>query len=199
MPLIVPPTPPVLEADKEAIAAEFAKVEQFLKQLQVDTEELKVSERERLNAVDEIVQELDVVLKDAKSQLKSREEEMKQLKSEIEILRTELPRFLDRASEGQKNDLLDIQNELKSLKQILSNRLRSTGPAEGDRPSPTISSATLSSTLQTPVSTMKPPSRAGIPSWQLAAANKFKESNGSAESTSSSSQTDASTAVTTEQ
>ncbi|KAJ8104019.1 peroxisomal membrane anchor protein conserved region-domain-containing protein [Lipomyces tetrasporus] len=183
MPMILPPTPPALEADKAAVSAEFAHAEQLLQQLQSETEALKEAEKKRVESVDEAVEELHKVIEDAKSQLESREREMRQLQAEIENVRNELPKYLDRTAEGHKQDLFDIQAEIKSLKQILSNRLRSpvNPPAVGSSSGTDQANGSPPSIPPTPASTLKPPSRASIPAWQLAAANKFKPSQQSNE------------------
>ncbi|KAK9452986.1 peroxisomal membrane anchor protein conserved region-domain-containing protein [Dipodascopsis uninucleata] len=201
LPLILPPTPPQLEADKEAVAAEFTKAEQMLQQLQSDSEEMKQAERYRVESVDKAVVDLNNLLEDARKQLDNREREMRQLQTEIESVRTELPKLLDRTVEGHKQDLLEIQNELKSLKQILNNRITASSSANGTStaiaPANGVSNAESSNSkaelnspipfspgIQTPTSTMRPPTRAGIPAWQLAAANKFKDQQRSGTPTS---------------
>ncbi|KAK9240760.1 peroxisomal membrane anchor protein conserved region-domain-containing protein [Lipomyces kononenkoae] len=193
MPLILPPTPAALEADKEAVSAEFARAEQLLQQLQSETEALKEAEKRRVESVDEAVEELHKVIEEANAQLESREREMRQLQAEIENVRNELPKYLDRTAEAHKQDLFDIQAEVRSLKQILTNRLRSpvNPPAVGSGPTTGAEQANGSSASipATPASTLKPPSRASIPAWQLAAASKFKTPEPSNEETNGNSTT----------
>ncbi|KAK9370054.1 peroxisomal membrane anchor protein conserved region-domain-containing protein [Lipomyces kononenkoae] len=191
MPLILPPTPAALEADKEAVSAEFARAEQLLQQLQEETEALKEAEKRRVESVDEAVEELHKVIEEANAQLESREREMRQLQAEIENVRNELPKYLERTAEGHKQDLFDIQAEVRSLKQILTNRLRSpvNPPAIGSGSSAEQPNGSSASMPPTPASTLKPPSRASIPAWQLAAANKFKTVEPSNEETKTSSTT----------
>lgn len=184
MPLITPPTPPALEADKEAIAAEFERTDKLIQQIQTDTEALKEAEQKRLDALDAAVEELQKVMDTAKSQLTIREQEMRQLQTDIETVKTDLPKYLERVNDAQRKDLLDLQAEIRSLKQIVSNRTKSsvsapTSNGSSTPPTPTIQgvpSESLQSpqraTPQLPTSTLKPPSRSGIPAWQLAAAKK---------------------------
>ncbi|KAK9362749.1 peroxisomal membrane anchor protein conserved region-domain-containing protein [Lipomyces starkeyi] len=200
MPLILPPTPAALEADKEAVSAEFARAEELLQKLQSETEALKEAEKRRVESVDEAVEELHKVIEEANTQLESREREMRQLQAEIENIRNELPKYLDRTAEGHKQDLFDIQAEIKSLKQILSNRLRSpvNAPTVGSSLGAEQANGSSVSIPPTPASTLKPPSRASIPAWQLAAASKFKApepSNEDANSSSGSSEVSSATAA----
>ncbi|KAK9353472.1 peroxisomal membrane anchor protein conserved region-domain-containing protein [Lipomyces doorenjongii] len=189
VPLILPPTPAALEADKEAVSAEFARAEELLQQLQSETEALKEAEKRRVESVDQAVEELHKVIEEANTQLESREREMRQLQAEIENVRDELPKYLDRTAEGHKQDLFDIQAEIKSLKQILSNRLRSpvNPPVVGSSLGKEQANGSSVSIPPTPASTLKPPSRASIPAWQLAAASKFKAPEASNEEVNSSS------------
>ncbi|KAK9494678.1 peroxisomal membrane anchor protein conserved region-domain-containing protein [Lipomyces doorenjongii] len=188
VPLILPPTPAALEADKAAVSAEFARAEELLQQLQSETEALKEAEKRRVESVDQAVEELHKVIEEANTQLESREREMRQLQAEIENVRDELPKYLERTAEGHKQDLFDIQAEIKSLKQILSNRLRSpvNPPVVGSSLGKEQANGSSVSIPPTPASTLKPPSRASIPAWQLAAASKFKAPEASNEEVNSS-------------
>ncbi|KAK9468971.1 peroxisomal membrane anchor protein conserved region-domain-containing protein [Lipomyces arxii] len=178
LPLVLPPTPPALEADKQAIAAEFDRAEQLLQQIQAETLALSEAEQKRVEAVDSAVEELHKVIDDAKKQLDEREREMRQLQSEIETVRTELPKFLGRATDGHKHDLLDIQTEIKSLKQILSNRIKSEpGPPAQAEPKPVSTRVPF-----TPTSSLRPPVRAGIPDWQRTAAESAEAAEASSAS-----------------
>ncbi|KAK9448835.1 peroxisomal membrane anchor protein conserved region-domain-containing protein [Limtongia smithiae] len=182
LPLITPPTPAVLEADKDAITAEFDRTAQLLQQLQADTEALKDAEHQRMQALDSAVEDLHRVLQDAKEQLQSRDTEMRSLQAEIETVRSELPKYFERSAESHKKDLFDIQTEIKSLKQILSNRLRSStvptaptasGPIPSSAPVNATTSIDTSNALPVRISQRAiPPSRASIPAWQLAAVSK---------------------------
>ncbi|KAK7204597.1 microbody biogenesis protein peroxin 14 [Myxozyma melibiosi] len=194
LPLITPPTPAALEADKEAITAEFDRTDKLIQQIQADTEALKEAEQKRLDALDAAVEELHKVMDEAKSQLSARETEMRQLQTDIETVKTDLPKYLERVNDSQRRDLLEIQTELKSLKQIVSNRVKSSVSS----PQPPPPTSTYSSGTSTPVeptangstsslssphippSSLKPPSRSGIPAWQLAAAKRSSPSPDSA-------------------
>ncbi|KAK9461175.1 peroxisomal membrane anchor protein conserved region-domain-containing protein [Lipomyces oligophaga] len=207
VPLITPPPPSALEADRDALTAEFERTDALLAQLQTDMSDLKTTEKEHLEALDTSLSELDSVLLSAKSQIEARERDIQALKTEIETLKEDLPGFLERTTGSQRRDVLDLKNEIKSLKQILSNRLRpATSPqyssaasnaGNDSEPSVVVSAPTNASssspTPTLPSSTLLPPSRTGIPAWQLAAAKSSPSSPNSPVSIASSASTATST------
>lgn len=92
MPLIIPPPPPQLEADKASVAQEFDKAEALLDQLRADTEELKIAEQKRVEAVDNALEEMHEIMADIKNKMEQRDIELRKLKEEIEIIRVSIPR-----------------------------------------------------------------------------------------------------------
>ncbi|AOW05173.1 YALI0E09405p [Yarrowia lipolytica CLIB122] len=129
MPLILPPTPPSLEADKEALEAEFARVQGLLDQVQQDTEEVKNSQVEVAKRVTDALKGVEETIDQLKSQTKKRDDEMKLVTAEVERIRDRLPKNIDKLKDSQEQGLADIQSELKSLKQLLSTRTAaSSGP-----------------------------------------------------------------------
>lgn len=129
MPLILPPTPPSLEADKEALEAEFARVQGLLDQVQQDTEEVKTSQIEVAKRVENALKGVEETIDQLKSQTKKRDDEMKLVTAEVERIRDRLPKNIDKLKDSQEQGLADIQSELKSLKQLLSTRTAaSSGP-----------------------------------------------------------------------
>lgn len=130
LPLILPPTPPSLEADKEALEAEFARVQGLLDQVQQDTEEVKQSQQDVAKRVEAALKGVEETIDQLKSQTKKRDDEMKLVTAEVERIRDRLPKNIDKLKDSQEQGLTDIQGELKSLKQLLSTRTASgsTGP-----------------------------------------------------------------------
>lgn len=184
LPMIMPPTPPALESDKLALEAEFARAQTLLDQLVADTEALKASETERAQKVDDALKEVDEVVKAVKDQVQQREDEMKLVKSQIENIKNDLPKALEKHGDVQKFSLNELQTELKSLKHLVSMRIKATEPVSAPSPVGTPVSAIPTSTTPTPAaasadgnaSTPSAPNpvapRSGIPAWQLAAGAK---------------------------
>lgn len=170
LPLIMPPTPTALEADKKALEAEFARAQTVLDQLQKDNEELKASEEARTKKVDEALEELESVINQVKTQVAKRDEEMKLIKLQMESVKDELPVAIERNSESQQFALNDLLAELKSLKQLVSARIKTqtTIPSppmpssiSNTKPNGGISGSASSSTSSLPISTSIPAAPTG--------------------------------------
>lgn len=127
MPLVMPPTPPALEADKEALEAEFSRVQTLLDQMQADTHELAESEKQRQERFDKLVNEVEDTVSKLKSSARQRDSDMALVKSQVDNIRESLPKSLENHRSQQDRALQDLQDELKSLKQLLNNRIRSGG------------------------------------------------------------------------
>lgn len=125
-PLIAPPTPPALEADKQSIDAKFTEAFDILDTLKNDTAALKSAEEDRKARVDAALEEVESVVQDLKNAGKRREDESKRVGDEVRGLRDLIPKALEGQKESQKKALEDLQSELKSLKQLVMNR---TAPA----------------------------------------------------------------------
>lgn len=130
LPLIMPPTPQALEADKEALEAEFARTEALLEQIQKDTEELKKAEQERKDKFAQLVTDTEKAVDNVKAQTQQRETDMKLIKSQVESIKESLPNALEKHRQQQDKALIELQDELRSLKQLIANRVKpSASPA----------------------------------------------------------------------
>ncbi|KAF8535536.1 peroxisomal membrane anchor protein conserved region-domain-containing protein [Trichophaea hybrida] len=128
-PLIAPPTPPQLEADKTSIDEKFTQAFDILDTLKTDTAALKSAEEERKARVDAALEEVEAVVQDLKNAGKRREDESKRVGDEVRGLRDLIPKALEGQKESQKKALEDLQTELKSLKQLVMNRTAPSRPA----------------------------------------------------------------------
>jgi peroxin-14 len=128
-PLIAPPTPPALEADKQSIDEKFTQAFDILDTLKSDTAALKSAEEERKARVDAALEEVESVVQDLKNAGKRREDESKRVGDEVRGLRDLIPKALEGQKESQKKALEDLQSELKSLKQLVMNRTAPARPA----------------------------------------------------------------------
>jgi peroxin-14 len=129
LPLIVPPTPSSLEADKEALEAEFARTEALVEQMQKDTQEIKESEAKRREEFSKMIQDAYETIEHLKNQSEQRESDMKLIKSHVESVKESLPKALERNRSLQDQALKDLQNELRSLKQLVQNRVNRGVPS----------------------------------------------------------------------
>ncbi|KAK5132190.1 hypothetical protein LTR08_009313 [Meristemomyces frigidus] len=238
VPLIAPPTPPQLEADKASIDTSFDKAFALLDQLATDTAELKESEQARTARLDAALSEVESVIGRMKGANESRELESKRIARELADLREQIPKAIEKERESTDGRLRDLAGEMRSLKTLVGTRMQQApAPVQQPRAMSTTNSYTPSApavngaapAVQTPLqtngaaqtsgtgqtngatqtnatttespgaaafatattqaSTPPPsrtlPSRAQIPSWQLAAKKRTEEAktDGAAPST----------------
>ncbi|ORY93503.1 peroxisomal membrane anchor protein conserved region-domain-containing protein [Syncephalastrum racemosum] len=192
------PTSEELEEDKEKLDAQFQAVEDSLKEIKDQTNDALVKVSSQSDKVDESLAMLEGVLKDLKQGDALRDDEFKSVKADVDSLKELVPKMLDRNKEAQSAVLNDLQNEIKSLKSLLLAR-RPTTPGSSllDQPQQQQSTdaaipgagAAAASSPATPAgmsprlaSALNSNNRAGIPAWQMAAANKSSPANGTSSS-----------------
>lgn len=195
IPLISPPPPPQLEADKAAIDASFAEAFAKLDTLSATTTALKEAEEERSKRVNSAMDEVESAITALKESAKKREEENRRLAEEIKGLRTLIPKSLEGQKESQAQALQELQNELKSLKSLVVNRTgaatarpayiggQQSSPAAPTAATPSAdggnvlgSAGASSNGMPRPNPVLPfggaPGGKPTIPAWQLAAASK---------------------------
>ncbi|KAL0080477.1 peroxisomal membrane anchor protein conserved region-domain-containing protein [Phycomyces blakesleeanus] len=167
------PTQKELEEDKEKLDAQFQAVEDSLKDIKEQTNDALDTVSSQSKKVDESIVSLEGVLRDLKQGDLSREEEFKTIKGDM----------LDRNKESQGLILNDLQTEIKSLKSLLLSRRPTNGASsllEQGSSTPVSPVHTSTSAIDTTPVGLSPrlsaafssSPRAGIPSWQIAAAAK---------------------------
>ncbi|CAO3687639.1 unnamed protein product [Rhizopus microsporus] len=186
------PTQKELEEDKEKLDAQFQAVEDSLKEIKDQTNAALTTVASQSKKVDESLASLETVLKDLEESDAKRDEDFKNVKNDIESLKELVPKALERNKEAQNAVLVDLQNEMKSLKSLLLNRRTTPNSLEPASSAPT-SPATdgLSSRLSATLNAGG--SRVGIPAWQMAATQA--SSSSSSNNTPSSSNAEASTSA----
>lgn len=128
-PIIAPPTPPQLEADKQAIDESFEKAFSLLDQLAKDTEELKSSEKARTERLDAALTEVEGVISDLKTASRRREEESRRINDEVRGLKDLIPKAMDGQKETTDTRLRELNAELKSLKTLMGQRMNPAAPS----------------------------------------------------------------------
>lgn len=200
-PLIAPPTPPQLEADKAAIDASFTQAFTLLDQLCKDTEELKMSEKARTERLDTALAEVSTVVSELKLVNRRREDDSRRVGDEIRALKELIPKAIREEKGATDGRLKDLNAELKSLKTLVGNRI---GAGQQQKPFSAMGTSGIASGAATPngnaeaitngesrendagssTATKEAPmpfkpqsgNRAAIPAWQMAAAKKSSES-----------------------
>lgn len=124
-PMIAPPTTPQLEQDKQAIDESFEKAFSLLDQLAKDTETLKASEQSRTERLDTALTEVESVIGELKTASRRREEESRRIADEVRGLKDLIPKAMEGQKENSDARLKELNNELKSLKTLMSQRMNS--------------------------------------------------------------------------
>ena len=122
-PLISPPTPPQLEADKASIDESFNRAFALIEQLSNDTAAIKESESERTEKLDTTLKDVGGVIEDLKAANTRREAESRIIANQVTELKAMVPKALEgwKASEDAK--LEELGQEVQSLKKLLENKI----------------------------------------------------------------------------
>ncbi|BFZ58734.1 peroxisomal membrane protein pex14 [Savitreella phatthalungensis] len=164
VPLIQPPTQSKLEEDKEEIAKQFDQVQEMLSILQTDAAAAKESAQKQQERLDTAMTEVETAVSDAREKSARRETDIRRLGLEIDQIREMIPKAIEGVKQAQNDSLNDLHNELKSLKTLLTNRLKAQPASFQATPR-----ATEETAKTDPLSRLTAPRGNGIPAWQLAA------------------------------
>ncbi|KAG2195254.1 hypothetical protein INT47_007983, partial [Mucor saturninus] len=192
------PTQKELEEDKEKLDAQFQAVEDSLKEIKDQTNTALTTVTSQTKKVDDSLSSLETVLKELRQGDAQRDEEFKSVKGDIDALKDLVPKTLERNKESQNAALVDLQNEMKSLKSLFISRASSNtveqAPATPSYttslPStPVTSTDGLSSRLSATLNSSG--ARAGIPAWQMAASQASSANNNTTTSAANATETEA--------
>jgi len=92
VPLVKPPTPPELEADKELVTAKFDEAQQILETLKNDTAELKESQEKQRQKVEEALESVEKAVSELKESGNRREADIRGFKADIDSIRELIPK-----------------------------------------------------------------------------------------------------------
>ena len=92
MPLIKPPTPAELEADKALVTAKFDEAQQILEALKAETTELKESQEKQRLKVEETLQSVQKAVLELQESGNRREADIRGFKADIDSIRELIPR-----------------------------------------------------------------------------------------------------------
>ena len=172
-PLIFPQRPPALVQDQQALETEFARTGELLEQLQNDTTELAAGTTANATAEDEAIEAVRSSLKQLKEFTEgTATNDFIVVKKQVDELVSHLPKSIEKNGDVQHYSLKEIQNELKSLKNLVSTRIKVSsayGSTIDNIGLPRTSSSLVSSITGTSGATTTAPA---IPAWQLALGNK---------------------------
>ena len=123
IPLIAPPTPPQLEADKASIDESFNRAFALIEQLATDTAAIKDSESERTEKLDTTLKDVGSVIEDLKAANTRREAESRIIANQVTDLKDMVPKALEGWKASGDAKLEDLGQEVQSLKKLLENRV----------------------------------------------------------------------------
>ncbi|CAD6571968.1 MAG: peroxisomal membrane protein pex14 [Alectoria sarmentosa] len=122
-PLISPPTPPQLEADKASIDESFNRAFALIDQLATDTAAIKESETERTEKLDATLKDVGSVIEDLKATNTRREAESRIIADQVTGLKDMIPKALEGWKASGDAKLEELGQEVQSLKKLLENRV----------------------------------------------------------------------------
>ena len=128
-PLISPPTPPQLEADKASIDESFNRAFALIEQLTTDTAAIKESESERTEKLDTTLKDVGGVIEDLKAANTRREAESRIIADQVTGLKDMIPKALEGWKASGDAKLEELGQEVQSLKKLLENRVGRPGGA----------------------------------------------------------------------
>ena len=122
-PLISPPTPPQLEADKASIDESFNRAFSLIEQLATDTAAIKESESERTEKLDTTLKDVGGVIEDLKAANTRREAESRIVADQVTGLKDMIPKALEGWKASGDAKIEELGQEVQSLKKLLENRV----------------------------------------------------------------------------
>ncbi|KAF8328223.1 peroxisomal membrane anchor protein conserved region-domain-containing protein [Cantharellus anzutake] len=156
-PHLKPPSSSAYEADRDALTAQFDAAAAMIKDVQSGSTAARAIIDEECAKVDAALETLQVALNEGKEAENKTKAELREIRDEVNNVRDMLPKMLEKHGDAQSQALVDLQQELKSLKALLLSR---SGPqlSSISRPGSNFSPAGGSTFL---------PTKPTIPSWQL--------------------------------
>jgi len=184
VPLLRTPTANELENDKKALSNQFTTATERLDLVKQDTLVVRQQIEEQSLSVKQSLDTLNAVLEDLKQQEIKRDVEIKSLREEIDTVKDLIPKILEKSKDTQTQSLLELQQELKSLKSLILNRRTTTptisindmgvgGATTSNSQAPTTSPTSLVSPSS--FSNVTTGGRPSIPAWQLGNTDTSKD------------------------
>lgn len=122
IPTIIPPGQSRLNEDKEKIDEEFVKIDKVLEQMALEQKEIKDANEAKLKDIEVVIGNVnDFLAKYNKDKLQF-DDDLRLMKLEVDSLQNTLEKNLNLTKENIHDELLDISEELKSLKNLIKAR-----------------------------------------------------------------------------
>ncbi|KAL8691995.1 MAG: hypothetical protein Q9218_002887 [Villophora microphyllina] len=147
-PLLSPPTPPQLEADKASIDASFDRAFALIDQLAADTALLKDMETQRQEKLDKALEQVNSVVGELRKESERRGKEGDMLRDQVVGLRESVPRALEGWRQEGDGRVEELSGEVRSLKKLVATRM--AGPSTPSSSSLTPNNASISPSRNPP-------------------------------------------------
>ncbi|KAJ3313403.1 peroxisomal membrane protein pex14 [Blyttiomyces sp. JEL0837] len=170
-PYLLWPTEAKLAADQKRMEDQLSKATEVLEATQTASENLKKLIEGNSDTLATALDGLKESMKDVVNADAKRDEEIKAIKVEVDSIKEMIPKMIEKSKESQASTLTELQNEVKSLKNLLLNRRMGPTPVPtipalpSSTPQPSIPTTTnADTTTVTPASTGSPiPSASSFP------------------------------------
>lgn len=143
-PLIAPPTPDALTADKASIDASFTRAFDLLDTLAADTAVLKDAEAARTSRLDGALADAEAALADLKAASRRRDDDARRVADEVHALHALVPKAVKAHEDATDARLKELAAEVRSLKTLVANRM--AAPASASAPSLPLSTSARAAT-----------------------------------------------------
>lgn len=189
LPLVLPPSPEILEASTAELEEQFKSAQALLDKLQQDNEELKKCELESTKRVEEMIAELEQTMKLVENHIFQGDKDMDIVKQQVESVRASIPKEFKEQNDIQSEALREVLDDLKTLRLTLDRSRQPPPPPKSTNPPqiPGLSNYTTS-TNSVPAPSVPSTSAAvpavpapvtslphrSIPAWQQASANSAR-------------------------
>lgn len=148
IPSILPPTQSSIELDKAKIDEEFTKIDKLLEQLAEDQSEMKKSNTEKLGEIDTVINNVNDFLSKYNKDKLSFDDDLRLMKLEIDNLKNSVEKNMSNTKENIKDELLDINAELVSLKLLIISKNSMNAEASNRKLAPVSSIPSASEILK---------------------------------------------------
>ncbi|KAI8814711.1 peroxisomal membrane anchor protein conserved region-domain-containing protein [Cladochytrium replicatum] len=193
-PHIAWPSPTSLSAESDKITQSLEGAKTALVAVQNETQAVSKQVSENALQVGSQIESIQKYLEELKEMDEKRDDEVRRIRDDVDSIKLMIPKMLEKSKESQNSALSDLQNELKSLKNLLLNRRIPYGAgAASGAPSEDASSSADQFAPGTPpfapytpngvssYAACAPVSKPAIPSWQMEAATARSTPGGSEE------------------
>ncbi|KAI8808470.1 peroxisomal membrane anchor protein conserved region-domain-containing protein [Cladochytrium replicatum] len=182
-PHIAWPSATSLSAESEKITQSLEGAKTALVAVQNETQAVSKQVSENALQVGSQIESIQKYLEELKEMDEKRDDEVRRIRDDVDSIKVMIPKMLEKSKESQNSALSDLQNEVKSLKNLLLNRrlpygAGATGGASGEDAAGSadqVAPGTPPSAPYTPNGVSSYAARAlaskpAIPSWQMEAA-----------------------------